>query len=91
MNKYNELKPKFQKALKAELKRLELPEPGSIYGFTDEQLQESLSAKEYEIFWQWMYGQTMMMDSKTGKPIVYVEDVLRGVRLIRYGTQTYWD
>ena len=91
MSKYGGLKKKWHKALKAELKALNLPEPGSIHGFYDEQLQESLSRPEYEKFWRWMYGQRMMMDSKTGRPIVYVDDVIRGVRLIRYGTPTYFD
>lgn len=91
MAKYNGLKKKYYKSIKAEFKELGLPEPGSIYGFTDEQLQENLSRPEYENFWRWMCGQTMMMDDKTGKAIVYVEDVLRGVRLIRYGTPTYFD
>jgi len=40
MSKYGGLKKKWHKALKAELKALNLPEPGSIYGFYDEQLQE---------------------------------------------------
>lgn len=89
MNKYNGLKKKFHKSLKQELKELELPEPAHEHGFTDKQLHDSLSETEYKNFWRWMYGQTLMK-SENGL-IVYVEDVLRGVRLIRYGTPTYFD
>jgi hypothetical protein len=91
MTRYNGLKKKWHKAIKAEFKELELPEPKSEFGFTTDQLAESLSIEEYDKFWRWMYGQTIMMDAKTGKPIAYVEDVLRGVRLVRYGTPTYFD
>lgn len=89
MTKYNGLKKKYWKSLRAALKELELPEPAHPYGFRDSQLLESLSKTEYKKFWKWMYGQTMMMDE--GEPIAYTEDVLRGVQLIRYGTPTYWD
>lgn len=90
MSKYNGLKRRFHNAIKNELKRLELPEPASDYGFTEQQLLDNLSKSEYNKFCKWMCGQTMMVD-KEGRPIVYVEDVLRGVRLIRYGTPTYFD
>ena len=89
-NKYNGLRRKFWKETKESLKYLELPEPAHAMGFTDEQLKESLSATEYKNFWRWMYGQTMALDDK-GRPIAYLCDVLRGVRLIRYGTPTYFD
>jgi hypothetical protein len=89
MSKYNGLNKKYWKALKKALKELDLPEPANEHGFTDKQLSENLSGPEYDKFWRWMYGQTMMMEN--GEAIVYVEDVLRGVRLIRYGTPTYWD
>lgn len=89
MSKYGGLNKKFWKGLQAELKYLELPEPAHEHGFTDKQLQESLSAPEYKNFWRWMYGQTLMK-SEDGL-IIYVDDVIRGVKLIRYGTPTYWD
>jgi hypothetical protein len=90
MTKYNGLRKKWWNGVKAELKSLELPEPAHEMGFTDEQLKESLSATEYKNFWRWMYGQTMALDDK-GRPIAYLQDVLRGVRLVRYGTPTYFD
>lgn len=90
MPKYSGLKKKWHKALKAELDFLELPEPEHKYGFTNEQLIEHLSATEFKNFWRWMYGQTMMMGDN-GSAIVYTEDVIRGLRLVRYGTPTYFD
>jgi hypothetical protein len=90
MTKYNGLKKKWHKTIKAEFKELGLPEPAHEMGFTDLQLHDNLSCTEYHNFWRWMYGQTLCMD-ENGKPVVYIEDVLRGVRLIRFGTPTYWD
>lgn len=90
MSRFNGLKKKFWKETEKDLKDLGLPEPASDYGFTDQQLLDSLSKSEYTKFWKWMYGQTMMLDGN-GKTIAYTHDVLRGVRLIRHGTPTYWD
>lgn len=89
MSEYNGLNPKFWKEIKKDLKDLGLPEPANKYGFTDKQLHESLSSTEYNKFWRWMYGQTMMK-SDDGV-IVYVDDVIRGIKLIRYSTPTYFD
>lgn len=81
---------RYAKLLAHDCKLLELPLPGHEYGFTDAQLKECLSASEYKAFWEWMYGQTMMLDKKLG-PIAYTEDVVRGVKLIRFKTPTCFD
>jgi hypothetical protein len=76
--------------LKAECEELGLSLPRHEMGFTDAQLYNDLSKGEYKALWKWMYGQTLTMDS-LGEPVIYVDDVIRGIRLIRHGTPTYWD
>jgi hypothetical protein len=84
------LRKKFWKQQDQDLKRLGLPKPINDYGFSYPQLQESMSQVEFKKFVDWMYGQTMMLHEIHG-PVVYTEDVIRGLDLIRNRKPTNWD
>lgn len=85
-----DLKKKFHKETLNWIKKLELPKPDHPYGYSMHLLQNSISSREFETFNEWMYGQTGILDAKLGF-INYTDDVIRGIRLIRNGTLTYWD
>jgi hypothetical protein len=89
------MKPKKKQVVhplwKSELKALDLPAPEHKYGYPTKQLLNCLSAYEMKKLDKFMYGQTCVRDNETGDIVLYIEDVVRGLRLIRFGTPTYFD
>jgi hypothetical protein len=84
------LKKKWHKSTLSDIKRLRLPEPDHEYGFSTSLLARHLSPSEGERFWDWMSGQTCMIDDKLGV-ISYSHDVIRGLDFIRHSKETYFD
>lgn len=70
--------------------KLKLPKPSHEYGYTVSQLDTFMSEDEISKFNKWMEGQTCAYDQDLGC-IVYACDVERFLRLVRFGTPTYWD
>lgn len=54
-----------------------LPTPGTKYGYTPEQIEEIFVGEELDAFQEWMNGQTMALID--GEPITYAWDVERYV------------
>lgn len=75
---------------KKKVNKLKLPKPTHEYGYTVAQIDSFMTEDEQRKFNKWMYGQTMMLDEKLGT-IIYTCDVERFLRLVRFGTPTYWD
>lgn len=82
---------KYQRLLKSDLKVLDLPEPEHKYGFPYSQLKNCLTFYDLKRLDKWMYGQTCMKDIESGDLVYYTDDVVRGLKLIRYGIPTFWD
>jgi len=88
--KFNSLVTKPKKvSLSSVLDRLELPKLDHKYGYFYSTLQEHMSLKEYTKFTDWMNGQTCALVE--GKPVCFVEDVIRFLEMERNGKETYWD
>lgn len=79
------MKPK-----RAKLSKLKIPKPSHKHGYTVAQIDNFMSEDEIRKFNEWMNGQTCMQDEKLGT-IIYAHDVERFLRLVRFGTPTFWD
>lgn len=69
---------------------LPLPPPVTALGYTSAELKNFMTANEWEQFQKWMIGQTGGV-GPNGELLTYPLDAERGIRLIRFGTPTWWD